>query len=126
MKDRDHPLEDGFAALRERNAGAPRDFAETVARGRAHQRARKAWLRKRAAVVAAAGIPLVVVAGVQERERAEERIAMEAAAQATAILQWQSPTEELMHNYYADWMSAPPSLESSVIPLPTIRQGGIQ
>jgi hypothetical protein len=117
-----------FAELRDGRERRARSFSlgVAVARGRARNRARRAWLRKRLGVALATTAPLLTVLIVQLREQAEEREAIEAARQAATILEWQSPTAPLMHNAYAAWLGAVPSLSASVIDTTSMPTGGSQ
>jgi hypothetical protein len=118
-------LTDGFSKLRARREEAAGTYMGTVVSARNRERTRRAQTRRRIVFVLALLVPAAGVLTMQARTRARLRADLAAAEQAAAILQWRSPTETLMHNAYAEWLSAPPSLGSSVI-LPTLPQGGSQ
>lgn len=122
----ENELAPGFAELRvsrERKAGT---FHGAVARGRARNKARSAWMRRRLTVALAAAGPLVVVLTVQLRDQARERKALEIARQAESILEWTSPTAVLMHNAYADWLGVMPTIGSPIPSTTTLPEGGSQ
>jgi hypothetical protein len=122
----DRDLAPSFAELRdgrEREAGT---FRAAVARGRVRNQARSAWLRRRLTVALATAVPLVAVLTVQLLDEAQEREALEIARQAESILEWRSPTDMLMHNAYADWLGAMPTIGSPIPNTTTLPEGGSQ
>jgi hypothetical protein len=122
----DRGLASSFDELREGRERKAGTFQVAVTRGRVRNRARSAWLRRRLTVALATGLPLVAVLAVQLREQAREREALEVARQAASILEWRSPTAMLMHNAYADWLGATPSIGSAIPNTTTLPGGGSQ
>jgi hypothetical protein len=128
MSDRSNRADDlsaSFSKLRAHREEAAGTFAATVAGGRVRERARRAQARRRIAVALVLLLPAAGALTVQARTRARIRADVAAAEEAAAILQWQSPTETLMHNAYADWLGSTPSLGASTIQ-PSTPQGGSQ
>jgi hypothetical protein len=122
----ENDLAHGFAELREGREREAGTFRAAVARGRLRNKARDAWMRRRITVALATGLPLVALLTVELRDQAREREALEIARQAESILEWSSPTATLMHNAYADWLGAMPTIGSPIPNRTTLPEGGSQ